>query len=92
MLNPVGQLPPSQSPNFSFNKIDALKTLRMALVLGAGALVTYVIPAMANYKYVVHINGQAIDFTPVVMPLSTIASEILRRLIANNQVPPDQIK
>jgi low affinity Fe/Cu permease len=70
----------SNSPAFSFNAIDWMKTVRFLVVLIAGAIVTYGIPFLTHFSYVWHGN----DYTTVVLFVVTTLGEGLRRYVADH--------
>jgi len=70
----------SNSPAFSLNAIDWLKTFRYFVVLIAGAAVTYAIPFLTGFSYVFYGH----DFTSVVIVVLSTFGEGLRRYVADH--------
>ena len=85
-MNPLGQLPASNSPQFSLNLLDGQKILREVLMLAASGVIT-VAPMFAGFRYVVH----GTDLTPVVLLCVRTAVEAARRFVAGSSLPAPQV-
>lgn len=82
-MNPLGQLPASQSPQFSLNALDAQKILRFLLVQILGLVVSLGAKWLLGFHYVY--AGQ--DYTAeVVMAVNTVA-ELARRFVSGVKNP-----
>jgi hypothetical protein len=77
-VNPLGSLPGASSPQFALNELDWRKILRGALVLTVGSFVTYGVPWLAGFKYV--INGT--DYTAIVLIVVNGLAEAARRFLS----------
>ena len=78
-MNPLGQLPASNTPQFSLNGVDAKKIFRFLLVQAIGGALTFV-PVLAGISYVY--KGQ--DYTLIVMAVVNTLAEAGRRFLAGN--------
>jgi len=79
-MNPLGQLPASNSQQFSLDQLDLQKLGRSAIIFGAAWLVS-AIGAAAGLHYTFH--GQ--DVTGAVVILLGIAGDALRRFLAGQK-------
>ncbi len=79
-MNPLGSLPPSNSPQGTLNKTDWKKIGRMMLIQGIGLFVTLGVPLLLNFHYVI----AGTDYTPEVLVVVNGVAEVLRRFLSSS--------
>jgi hypothetical protein len=81
-MNPLGALPASSSAGKSLNRVDWMKLVRMAIIQILSAFLTLGVPYLLGQMWV--FGGH--DYTPVVITLTPIVAEAIRRYLSNHGV------
>lgn len=78
-MNPLKPIQGPQSKQFSLNKTDVLKILRLLFVQLVGLFLTIGVPYLLKFRYTL----KGTDYTPYVLVLVNALAEAGRRFLAS---------
>jgi hypothetical protein len=82
VVNPLANLPASNSAPWTLNGLDLMKLLRMGIIMGVSIGIEYGVPALTGFKW--EFGGR--DYSGVMLVLMPVIIDAARRFIANSGV------